>query len=316
MNPNNPPSSNSQNSNPQFSYPYPNPYFPNSPNFNFASQIPNSQYQFPQSQNSQFPFSYPPNSSYQFPFPPFSNSQFGTQQTPVNIQNSPESQVPAFGHENIIDLNEDCEETDDLREITGQWRWVEDKLLISAWLNVSIDPLIGAQKFGACYDEARRKIGSGSNLDNIIEKAQEDHLTNYKKKSNFELHWREFRRHPKWRTPPTSASSKRTKLSSSGAYSSEGNNNTPTSEKFEPVRPKGTKAAIKRRGKGKATAAEVDKWESLQVNHERKMDIMENLNEIRLRELEAKQSEMDLQVIMADTSKMNDAQRKAHAKIA
>ena len=263
--------------------------------------------------------------------------------------------MPAFGHENIIDLNDDCEETEDFRVITGQWRWVEDKLLISAWLNVSIDPLIstdkkaeafwerihqyceednpgvikrgvvamkkrwqrineGAQKFGSCYDEAQRKIGSGSNMDNIIEKAHQDHLTNYKKKSNFELHWRELRRHPKWRTPPTSASSKRTKLSSSGAYSSEGNNDTPTSDEVEPVRPKGTKAA-KRKGKGKASTAEVDEWEALRVNQERKMDIMDRLNEIRLKELEAKQSEMDLQVIMADTTKMNDAQRKAHAKM-
>ncbi|KAL1832372.1 hypothetical protein ACET3Z_002023 [Daucus carota] len=123
-----------------------------------------------------------------------------------------------------------------------------------------------------------------------------------------------FERHPKWRTPPTSASSKRTKLSSSGAYSSEGNNDTPTSDEVEPVRPKGTKAA-KRKGKGKASTAEVDEWEALRVNQERKMDIMDRLNEIRLKELEAKQSEMDLQVIMADTTKMNDAQRKAHAKM-
>ncbi|XP_074328133.1 glutathione S-transferase T2-like [Apium graveolens] len=173
----------------------------------------------------------------------------------------------------------------------------------------------GAQKFGTCYDEAQRKIGSGSNLDKIIEKAHQEHLTNYKKKSNFELHWREIRRHPKWRAPPTSATSKRTKLSSSGAYSSEGNNDTPTSDEFEPVRPKGTKAATKRKGKGNATAAEVDEWESLRLNHERKMDIMDRLNEIRQRELEAKQSEMDLQVIMADTTKMNDTQRKAHAKL-
>ena len=212
MNPNNPPSSNQnpnfQNLNPQFPYPYPNSYFPNSQNLPFNSQNSNSQYQFP---HSQFPFSYPQNSPYQFPFPPFSNPQFETQQTPINIQNSPETQVPAFSHENIIDLNNDCEETKEVREAIGQWKWVEDKLLISAWLNVSIDPLIGtdqkadafwdrirqyceednpgvikrgvmamkkrwqrinegAQKFGSCHDEAQRIVGSGSNLDDMIEK--------------------------------------------------------------------------------------------------------------------------------------------------
>ena len=146
MNPNNPPPTNSQNPNSQFPYPYPNSYFPNSQNFNFSSQTLNSQYQFPNSQNSQFPFPYPQNSPYQFPFSPFPNPQFETQQTPTSFQNSPNSQVPAFNNTNIIDLNDDCEESEDVREITGQWKWVEENLLISAWLNVSIDLLIGTDK--------------------------------------------------------------------------------------------------------------------------------------------------------------------------
>ncbi|XP_074335988.1 glutathione S-transferase T3-like [Apium graveolens] len=253
-------------------------------------------------------------------------------------------------------------ETEEVRETIGQWKWVEDKLLISAWLNVSIDPLVGtdqkadafwdrirqycekynpgvikrgvmamkkrwqrinegAQKFGSCHDEALRRVGSGSNLDNIIEEANALHLKYYKKKSNFDNHWRELRRQPKWRTPKTSESSKRTKLRSSGTYSSEGNNDTPTSDEFEPIRPKGTKAA-KRKGKGKATTVEVEEYEAFEANDLRKMTIMETVNEIRQkdietrrRELEAKQAEMDLQVILADTEKMNDAQRMAHAKL-
>nr|XP_017225386.1 PREDICTED: glutathione S-transferase T3-like [Daucus carota subsp. sativus] len=278
---------------------------------------------------SQFPFPYPRNSPYPFSFPHFPNSQFETQQSPVNIQNSPDSQVPAFANTNFVDLNDDYEENEDVRENTGHWTWVEDKLLISAWLNVSIDPLIGtdqkaeafwdrikqyceednpgvikrgvvamrkrwqrinegAQKFGSCYDEAQRMIGSGSNLDNIIEKAHELHLAQYKKKTNFDNHWRELRRHPKWRTPTTSASSKRTKLSSSGAYSSEGNNDTPTSDEFELVRPKGTKAA-KRKGKGKATTAEVEEYEAIQVNDLRKMNIMDTINEMKQKEIETRQ---------------------------
>ncbi|XP_074374035.1 uncharacterized protein LOC141714414 [Apium graveolens] len=127
--------------------------------------------------------------------------------------------------------------------------------------------------------------------------------------------------HPKWRKPATSASSKRTKLSSSGAYSLEGNNDTPTSDDCEPVRPKGTKTA-KRKGKRKATAAKVEEYKALQVSDLRRMNIMETVNEIhqkdietRQRELEAKQAEMDLQVILVDTTKMNDTQRKIHAKL-
>ena len=140
--------------------------------------------------------------------------------------------------QNFVDLNDDYEETEDVRENTSHWTWVQDKLLISAWSNVSIDPLIGtdqkaeafwdrikqyceednpsiikrgvvamrkrwqrinegAQKFGTCYDEAQRMIRSGSNLDNIIEKAHELHLAQHKKTTNFDNHWRKLRRHPK-----------------------------------------------------------------------------------------------------------------------
>ena len=94
-----------------------------------------------------------------------------------------------------------------------------DKLLISAWLNVSIDLLIGADKkgeaiwdrirnyseesnlslikrrviaikkrwqrinegarrYGACYEEAVQKMGSGTNLDNIIAAAHGFHNLN------------------------------------------------------------------------------------------------------------------------------------------
>ncbi|KAL1826944.1 hypothetical protein ACET3Z_005356 [Daucus carota] len=91
----------------------------------------------------------------------------------------------------------------------------------------------------------------------------------------------------------------------SGAYSSEENNDTPTSDEFEPIRPKGTKAA-KRKGKGNATAAEVEEYEAFEANDLRKITIMETVNEIRQkdietrqRELEAKQAEMDLQVVLA-----------------
>ncbi|KAL9659290.1 hypothetical protein QQ045_024095 [Rhodiola kirilowii] len=358
MNPNNPPPPNSQNPNPQFPYPYPYPnsYFPNPQNYNFNSQTSNSQYPFPHSQTSQFPFPYPQNSPYQVPFPAFSSSQFETQQSPTFMENSPHSQlpssphsqVPAFSNPNFIDLNKDFEESEDVREVTSQWKWVEDKLLISAWLNVSIDPLVGtdqkgevfwdrvhqyceednpgvikrgahamrkrwqrinegAQKFGSCYEAAQKTIGSGSNMENINERAHELHCAKYKKKSNFDRHWLELR----------SESVKRTKLSNSGAYSSSGNNDTPTNENEceSPVRPKGTKAA-KRKGKGKAKTVEAsEEYKELRATTCRKLNLMEALNETRQKEIEAKQTEMDLQVILADTTKMNDAQKRAHSKL-
>ncbi|KAL1826764.1 hypothetical protein ACET3Z_005176 [Daucus carota] len=76
----------------------------------------------------------------------------------------------------------------------------------------------------------------------------------------------------------------------------------------------------KGKGKGKTTAAEVEESKAFEVNDLRRITIMETVNEIRQkeietrqRELEEKQAEMDLKVILADTEKMTDVQRKAHA---
>ncbi|XP_074353245.1 glutathione S-transferase T2-like [Apium graveolens] len=183
----------------------------------------------------------------------------------------------------------------------------------------------GAQKYGVCFKKAQKLVGSGSNMSNIIETAHSLHTTTYKKKSNFKPHYFQLHGQPKWRPPPsTTESSKRTKISSSGAYSSSENNDTPTNENVveSPVRPIGVKAA-KRKGKGKARTAEaIDEFEALNASAYRKLNIIEAINdtkqkeiETRQKEIEAKQTEMDLQVILADTTKMNDAQRKAHSKM-
>lgn len=94
-------------------------------------------------------------------------------------------------------------------------------------------------------------MGSGTNLDNIIAAAHGFHKTKYNKKFNFDKHWNDLKRHPKWRQPKetNNGSAKRTKFSDFGNYSSL-MNETPTDENVveSPVRPKGTKAA-KRDGK-------------------------------------------------------------------
>ncbi|XP_074337691.1 uncharacterized protein LOC141674890 [Apium graveolens] len=267
----------------------------------------------------------------------------------MNNQNSPHSQVSAFDGTNIIDLNDEHDEFENSREIIGQWKWSEDKLLISAWLNVSIDPLVGtdqkadafwdrirqyceesnpglikrgvqaikkrwqrinegAQRYGSCYDQAERKIGSGSNVDNIIELAHELHKARYKKKSNFDKHWSELRKQPKWRTPSSSGSAKRTKLSDSGAYSSSANNETPTNDNdvaMSPVRPQGTKTT-KRKSKGKAKAEMIEELEEIKAVENRRLSLLEKFNANH-------EKEMDLKIIMADTSVMNEAQLKSTA---
>ncbi|KAL9691644.1 hypothetical protein QQ045_012069 [Rhodiola kirilowii] len=158
----------------------------------------------------------------------------------------------------------------------------------------------GAQRYGSCYDKAERRIGSAK----------------YKKKSNFDKHWNELRKQPKWRNPSAkSEGSKRSKLSDSGAYSSSANNETPTDENVveSPVRPKGTKAA-KRKGKGKVTKAS-EEMEILKSAACRKLSLMDGFVKTQQRKEERKGKEQDLKIIQMDTSAMNDTQREIHAKL-
>ncbi|XP_057720173.1 uncharacterized protein LOC130934640 [Arachis stenosperma] len=109
-----------------------------------------------------------------------------------------------------INLNDD--DIEDRRQDNIQhWHWEEDEMLISAWLNVSTDPIVGTDQkgktfwsrihsycvefcsdmtmgvvaykkrwykinkavaqFAGCYDQASRNIRSGSNADDIKELA-------------------------------------------------------------------------------------------------------------------------------------------------
>ncbi|KAL1803124.1 hypothetical protein ACET3Z_031773 [Daucus carota] len=93
-------------------------------------------------------------------------------------------------------------------------------------------------------------------------------------------------------------------------------NETPTDENVveSPVRPKGTKAA-KRKGKGKAKSSAAEEYESIKVDACRRLDLMAHYNDLKKKEVETKQKEIDMQLLMLDTSIMNEAQREIHAKM-
>ncbi|RYQ94560.1 hypothetical protein Ahy_B08g089499 [Arachis hypogaea] len=113
-------------------------------------------------------------------------------------------------------------------------------MLISAWLNVLTDPIVGTDQkekifwsrihnycvefcsdmtrevvackkrwykihkivtqFAGCYVQASRNIRSGSNADNIKELAYKLYSTNYGQKFTFERHWNMLRLEQKWRS--------------------------------------------------------------------------------------------------------------------
>ncbi|XP_016192200.1 glutathione S-transferase T3-like [Arachis ipaensis] len=160
-------------------------------------------------------------------------------QTP--IQSSPNSQYSDFANPHgldAIDLNDDNE--DRRQDSIQHWHWKEDEMLISAWLNVSTDPVVGTDQkgetfwsrihsyclefctdmtrgvvackkrwykinkavaqFAGCYDQASRNIRSGSNADDIKELAYKLYSTHYGQKFTFERHWNMLRLEQKWRS--------------------------------------------------------------------------------------------------------------------
>ncbi|XP_016205964.1 uncharacterized protein LOC107646283 [Arachis ipaensis] len=141
--------------------------------------------------------------------------------------------------QDAIDLNDD--DIKDRRQDSIQhWHWKEDEMLISAWLNVSTDPVVGTDQkgetfwsrihsycvefcsdmtrgvvackkrwykinkavtqFAGCYDQASRNIRSGSNADDIKELAYKLYSTHYGQKFTFERHWNMLRLEQKWRS--------------------------------------------------------------------------------------------------------------------
>ncbi|XP_020988304.1 uncharacterized protein LOC110276071 [Arachis duranensis] len=324
----------------------------------------------PQNQNSQtphFPFSSIFNPSIENVTPTFlpfltqfsasrhNSSGVGGSSNPSSqtpIQSSPNSQYSDFTNPrglDAIDLNDD--DIEDRRQDSIQhWHWKEDEMLISAWLNVSTDPVV-----------ASRNIRSGSNADDIKELSYKLYSTNYGKKFTFERYWNMLRLEQKWRNqlPTQSGGSKRTKVSATGAYSSSSNPETPLADEpgvDSPVRPQGSKKS-KRRGKGKAQMSE--DFSERKSSVVKKLSLMEDIKNVREKELmerekereeekehrakmmaikekeiqiqaamkeqelqtqryikemeiKAKEREMDMQILNADTSTMSEKRRALH----
>ena len=100
--------------------------------------------------------------------PPTPFSEIGNNQAPTNVEESPLSQFSIINSRDVIDLNDNFIKPEDIRESDVQWKWEEDKLLIIAWLNVLIDPLIGtdqrAKRFGNEFVSIERNLIPKLNL--------------------------------------------------------------------------------------------------------------------------------------------------------
>ena len=98
---------------------------------------------------------------------------------------------------------------------------------------------------------------------------------------NLEYAWRLLKDEPKWMGESLETSSKRTKISASGAYSSSSNPETPSSYEYNsttPIeRPKGQKEAKR---KGKANATETS-FKAVHDTIDKKVTTMEKLAQLK-----------------------------------
>ncbi|XP_015946202.1 uncharacterized protein LOC107471263 [Arachis duranensis] len=269
-------------------------------------------------------------------------------QTP--IQSSPNSQYSDFANPrglDAIDLNDDDIEVR-RQDSIQHWHWEEDEMLISAWLNVSTDLVVGTDQKGETFWSR-------------IHSYCVEFCTDMTRGFTFERHWNMLRLEQKWRSqlPTQSGGSKRIKVSATGAYSSSSNPETPLADEpgvDSPVRPQGSKKS-KRRGKGKAQMSE--DFSERKSSVVKKLSLMEDIKNVREKELmerekereeekehrakmmaikekelqiqaamkeqklqtqryikemeiKAKEREMDMQILNADTSTMSEKRRALH----
>ena len=126
-------------------------------------------------------------------------------------------------------------------------------------------------KFVGCYKQAVGLKKSGSSESDIILAAHDIFHHDMHRKFTFEVVWRLMKDEPKWSASSLEPSSKRTKNSTSGAYSPSSNPPTPTSECNPPKRPIGQKAA-KRKEKEKLKETSTTKFDTLKNDFDKKFD--------------------------------------------
>ncbi|KAI5384778.1 hypothetical protein KIW84_071683 [Lathyrus oleraceus] len=271
-------------------------------------------YQNPNPQNSQIPpvptnpaiFLPSPNNPNMYPISQMnSNSmEFSTQVPPFSTQ------VPPFSTHVGTEKEERVVVKKRSRE---QFTREEDILLIQSWLNVSKDPIVGVDqkaesfwlRIAASYNQYRKK--SGTSETDVMADAHAIFAQDQGTTFNLEYAWRLLKDEAKWRIVEESigSSAKITKTYASGASSE--NPDTTSSYEFNsssPMeRPMGQKAA-KRKGK----ASEIPN--ATQDAKNKRAITMDRL-------AQAKEDELELRVVqmmMKDTSTMNDSQRDIHEK--
>ncbi|XP_058764976.1 glutathione S-transferase T3-like [Vicia villosa] len=177
------------------------------------------------------------------------------------------------------------------------------------------------QKFVGCYKQVVHGKKSGASEKDILVNMHAFYEQDEGAPFNLEYAWRFLKDEPKCMGAFTENSSKRTKNSVSGSYTTSPNSETPSSYDFNsssPMeRPMGQKAA-KRKGKAKENVNATEPLSSvISDTMNKRMKVMENLARLKEEKNKLVKEKMEfeaMQFIMSDTSKMNDSQREFHEK--
>ncbi|MED6179400.1 hypothetical protein PIB30_000512 [Stylosanthes scabra] len=227
--------------------------------------------------------------------------------TGVGGSSNPSPQTPIHSSSNsefantcgldVIDLNND--EVEEIpQENVHYWTWKEDEIHIGAWLNVSTDHVVGTDQKGDTFwnrihnycegynptmkrGVATRNIKNGSNSDDIKEFA---------------------------------GGSKRTKITSAGAYSSSSNPETLLAEDAgidSPVHPQGSKKS-KRRGKGKGKAQMSEDLSDTKSSIVKKLSLIEDFKIAREKEVLDERENIDILVAIKEKELQIQQEMKQH----
>lgn len=242
-----------------------------------------------------------------FPLPPPTNTSSASNSTPSSTPT--ETLKSPWTNNDTTNDEVEADEVEGASVGAKKWSLEEDKRLITAWINTSVDPITGADqkrtsfwgkvaanfnthapkgamqrsgktcnarwnrtyplvnKWVGIMDQMERNNVSGSNIEDIMNRAHETFLKRVGRKFDLEHWYYMLKDQPKWRIfcdTLDEGQSKRLKVNEMGGYSSP---STPVEEDLEvendgTVRPIGRKAA-KRKLQQKATNALVD----LVINH-------------------------------------------------
>ncbi|PNX54585.1 glutathione S-transferase t2-like protein [Trifolium pratense] len=173
------------------------------------------------------------------------------------------------------------------------------------------------QWFCGSYKLAVANKKSGQSETDIMDEARKLFAQVHHQRFTMEHAWRLLKDEPKWKGQEMNNSSKRSKTSSTGTYSSTSNPENPIdcseyNSATQTDRPLGQKAA-KRKGKGKETSSTtpIVDLTGMENASEKKLVVYGKIAEARL----AESIPMLYEILMKDKSTMNDEQRREHEEI-